>query len=151
VFVLKVNCCSETMATSLFSRRMFFDNFSKLLLHNGLSDIHDLIGHVHLEHVLHGSVGTSACNGMSSVGRSNSKGICSEVIENFLAHADTTEGNVSARNTLGKGDHIGLNSFEVLVGEERTSSVESTHDLIRNQQDAILVTKSADSLEVLLV
>lgn len=139
------------MATSLFSRRMFFNYFSKLLLHNRLSDVHDLIGHVHSEHVLHGSVGTSACNGMSSVSRSDSKSICSEVIEDFLAHADTTEGNVSARNTLGKGDHIGLNSFEVLEGEERTSSVESTHDLISNQHDAILVTKSADSLVVLLV
>jgi hypothetical protein len=81
-----------------------------------------------LEHRVSGGAG----KGVTGVSRANSDRVYFEVVENFLAHSNSSEGSVSSSNSLRESIHIGDDTFVVLETKHFTRTTESLHNFIRD-------------------
>src|SRR5215831_208004 len=64
-----------------------------------------------------------------------------------MTHSDGAQGQVTCRQSLSHRDQVGDN-FPVIDGEPLAGSSESGHDLVGNNQDAVLVAYFAHALHV---
>jgi hypothetical protein len=99
-----------------------------------------------LNHVSHGLITSDTADGVSLISCSPSKWVCSKEVLNVLSETNCRERKIRARKTLGAGEDIWGNTFVRLESKKLTASANASHDLIDDQENAVLITKSSYTL-----
>ena len=99
-----------------------------------------------LNHVSHGLITSDTADGVSLISCSPSKWVCSKEVLNVLSETNCRERKIRARKTLGTGEDIWGNTFVRLESKKLTASANASHDLIDDQENAVLITKSSYTL-----
>ena len=98
-------------------------------------------------HRFDGGHDAGTCQRVTRVGKTSGEDALIEGVSELVVDNHTTNGDVTRVHALGEGDEV-RNHIERVEGKPFTCATEPSHDLIQDENNAVLICQGTNTLEV---